>query len=162
MYNNLGNEKGEICNRNNCAGIISEHETETSCSCHSNPPCSHCTTDRNFCPECDWSAQEEQRINDQNYRDSDIYKQNQEYYKRQNNEWDKARKLFYEMYSGKVAAEKLIIRTEPHTHFTQKVFGVFPIGTETRSSLLHKVDGAFGGRWEKFNDYSFCYIAYTD
>lgn len=53
--------KGEICNRNGCKGIIEEGEKEGCCSCHINPPCSYCTTQTEYCPECGWSAEEEQR-----------------------------------------------------------------------------------------------------
>lgn len=55
-----GYSEGEICNRNGCEGIIKEHEKESSCSCHLNPPCSHCTTSSEYCPVCEWDGQEEQ------------------------------------------------------------------------------------------------------
>lgn len=158
----MGNEKGQRCDRNGCTGIIQEREADASCSCHIHPPCSHCTTDRHFCPECGWDAEEERQENYHKYINSDIYKKNQEYYHEQNEKWAADRKKFYEMYSGKMPVDKLRMRTEPHTHFTQKVYGVFPTGTETRSSLIDKVNGTFGGRWEHFSDHSFCFIAYTD
>lgn len=52
--------KGEQCNRNGCKGVIEEYEKKGSCSCHINPPCSYCTTLSEYCPECGWSAEDEQ------------------------------------------------------------------------------------------------------
>ena len=55
---NYGLLKGEVCNRNGCDGIII-HEREGSCSCHySNPPCSYCTDDSQYCPKCEWDNRE--------------------------------------------------------------------------------------------------------
>lgn len=53
--------KGETCNRDGCQGVIIENDEGGSCSCHINPPCDHCTTPREYCPECGWDALEEQR-----------------------------------------------------------------------------------------------------
>lgn len=53
--------KGEICGRDGCTGIIDAGEKEGCCSCHINPPCGYCTTQTEYCPECGWSAEEEQR-----------------------------------------------------------------------------------------------------
>lgn len=59
----IGYLEGERCNRNGCNGIIDEYESEYGCSCHlGNAPCGHCTTSREFCPECDWEGMEEQRF----------------------------------------------------------------------------------------------------
>lgn len=55
----LGCKKGERCNRGGCLGVLDEQEKE-GCSCHINPPCSSCTTDRRYCPICEWSGEEEQ------------------------------------------------------------------------------------------------------
>ena len=160
MENELGYVKGDKCNRNGCTGIIDEHEKEGSCSCHINPPCGYCTTDTGYCPVCEWESADDKAES----IDPEIKKRNQEYYARQMKEWDDARKAFYDMYNGNVTVDKLRLRTEAHTHFTQKVYGVFPVGTETIASLLPKVNGTFGGRFESFNQSRacFCYIAYTD
>lgn len=56
-YGTLGTEEGDVCNRDKCQGIIVEEDTESSCSCHLNAPCSYCTTDRHFCPECGWEGE---------------------------------------------------------------------------------------------------------
>jgi transcription initiation factor TFIIIB Brf1 subunit/transcription initiation factor TFIIB len=155
----LGLIKGELCNRNGCAGIIAEHDTDTSCSCHINPPCSHCVDDRNYCPVCDWQGIDEQK---QPAIDKEQQERNRLYYGKQNKEWQAARNLFYAKYTGKESIEKLEMRTESHTHFTQIVLGVFPEGTETRESIEQKAKGTFGGRFTFFGKNKFEYIAYTD
>lgn len=156
MNEEIGYETGEVCNRNRCIGIIVEHESDGSCSCHINPPCSYCTTDRHYCPVCDWQGIDDQR----GYGNSTP--QQVAYYKSEQESWNAARELFYKKYRGEELVDKLEIRTEPHTHFTQKVFGVFPQGTETKATLLPKITGTFGGRFTHFGGYSFEYIAYTD
>ena len=57
---NKGYSKGELCNRNGCNGIIEEPPKEGCCTCHINPPCSYCTTQTAYCPECGWSAEDEE------------------------------------------------------------------------------------------------------
>src|ERR1700744_4843755 len=56
----FGTEEGATCLRNGCQGVIAEHPVEN-CSCHISPPCGACTTPREYCPVCDWSAEEEDR-----------------------------------------------------------------------------------------------------
>jgi hypothetical protein len=56
----IGYEKGEKCNRSDCDGILEEYDTDTSCSCHISPPCSHCVNSRAYCPKCGWDAREEE------------------------------------------------------------------------------------------------------
>jgi len=52
--------KGEVCNRNGCCGVIDEHDSDSGCTCFINPPCSHCTDSRCYCPECGYDGREEQ------------------------------------------------------------------------------------------------------
>lgn len=54
-------------------------------------------------------------------------------------------------------------RIETHSNSSQKCIGVFPIGT-SREEVRKRVDGTFGGRFEKFDDKTgdFIFIAYTD
>lgn len=155
----LGYLKGDKCNRNECKGNIDEHDKDGSCRCHINPPCSYCTTDTAYCPECGW-----QPADDIKPVDPEIEKKNQEYYRKENERWREQRELFYRKYNGAEPITELEMRTESHTHFSQKVIGVFPPNTETRTSLLPKVNGTFGGRWESFipDRGSFSFIAYTD
>jgi len=52
----LGWEEGEVCNRDNCKGVIKRSEVEN-CDCHINPPCANCTDPSlQYCPECDWDG----------------------------------------------------------------------------------------------------------
>ena len=52
---------GDICGRDGCAGIIAEGDREHGCSCQFGAaPCSSCTTPREYCQECDWSAKDEE------------------------------------------------------------------------------------------------------
>jgi len=45
--------EGETCNRNGCTGIIKDAR-EGQCSCHINPPCGYCTSDKQYCDVCGW------------------------------------------------------------------------------------------------------------
>lgn len=158
-----GYSKGERCNRENCTGIIEEYEKEGSCSCHSNPPCGYCTEPNSYCNKCGWDAKEEQYEYDKVV--SDIAKNNEDFYQKQQKEFLEKQELFYKKYRGELPADKLEIMVEGHTHFTMKVIGVFPKGTETYNSLLSKVKGTFGGRFTTTideNSYKFEYISYTD
>ena len=56
-----GYTKGDKCNRNGCEGVIDEHDDGLSCSCHINPPCSHCENHDQYCPECGWSNVEDEK-----------------------------------------------------------------------------------------------------
>jgi len=59
-----GDVEGDLCNRVDgagemCAGALDCAPVEN-CSCHlGGAPCGACTTDRTFCPSCDWSALDE-------------------------------------------------------------------------------------------------------
>lgn len=152
--------KGEKCNRGDCEGIISEHDKDGGCSCYDNPPCSYCTEPNAYCPECEWSEEEETREYDK--IQSDYY---EEYNKRPEviEAKEKAaaeEKLFYKMYRGDIPVDKYRARHRNHTHFSQIIFGVHP--NMTMDELLKDVKGTFGGRFSKFDKYSFEYIVYTD
>lgn len=152
--------KGEQCNRNGCAGIIDEHSTETSCSCHINPPCSHCTDSREYCPVCEWEGTDERALASK--ETPEIQKRNAEHYRRQSEEFEQRRNSFLRKFQGHESITELEIWPEMHTHFSMIKKGVFPKGTETRSSIEPKVKGTFGGRFTRFTDTTFEYIAYTD
>lgn len=155
-----GKIKGDKCNRDGCEGIVDEHPTETQCSCHINPPCSHCVDSRDYCPVCGWEGSEEQAKAQK--IDSETQKRNREYYERENKKWSDLRESFYRKYNGNEGAEKLEMWSESHTHFTMIKRGVFPKGTESRASIEPKVKGTFGGRFTRFTETSFEYIADTD
>lgn len=156
MSMEIGYSAGEICNRDGCEGIICEHEKEGSCRCHISPPCSYCEYDNNYCPECDWQGREDQ-ISYKTLPSESI-----ERYKKETAELDEFYKTFWLMYRGKKEIEKLVIIHQSHTHFSQKLIGVFPKGTETRESIMEEVIGTFGGRFESFTETSFSFIEYTD
>lgn len=145
----LGYEKGEKCNRDGCIGIIKEHDSESCCSCHINPPCSYCTDSRSYCPECDWDGKEEQdEIENQRLKQ---YKENpiDTFYKvRTMNDLDRT---------------KIDYLSLSHTHFSMIKKGVFPEGT-TREEVIEKVKGTFGGRFKYFEEdrREFEYVSYTD
>lgn len=139
---NIGYEKGNICNRNGCQGIIDEHERH-SCNCHINPPCSACTENRRFCPVCDWNGSEEQK----EVPITNSYGQNTSIYKEKTiDDLDKT---------------KIDYLIKPHTNFSQIVEGVYPENT-TIEEVGNKVMGTFGGRFDYFEKGKFRYIAYTD
>lgn len=152
--------KGENCNRDDCEGIIDAHDRDGSCSCFNNPPCSYCTEPVSYCPKCEWEEREERDIYDDfqtKYWD-EYHKRPEIIAERLKREEDE--KLFYKMYRGDIPVEKYEARHRSHTHFSQVIFGVHP--NMTSSEILPKVIGTFGGRFSKFNNYSFEYIAYTD
>lgn len=135
---NLGYEKGDVCNRNGCTGIIEEYERR-GCSCHINPPCSACTEPRAFCSVCDWQEA------------ADVISSPTEY---KSLAW-KVRTL------NDLDKTKIDYLIKPHTHFSQICEGVYPEGT-IMAEVLEKVKGSFGGRFEYFGNGRFKYIAYTD
>lgn len=54
----VGMFKGERCRRHGCKGYI-EQRKKGPCSCHLHPPCASCVENREYCPVCDWDAEEE-------------------------------------------------------------------------------------------------------
>lgn len=146
----IGYEKGDICNRNGCIGIIDEHEKEGCCSCHINPPCSYCTEQSEYCLECGWEASEEQ---------TPIVK-----YASYNDYLDRVRKHDIDLslkMQKKLPITEFDYRCEGHTHFSMKKEGVYPDGM-TSKEVYEKVKGSFGGRFTYFDNNVFKFIAYTD
>ena len=137
-----GIEKGDVCNRNGCEGIIAEHDKEGSCSCHIHPPCGYCTTETAYCPVCNWDAKEQQRESEAS---RPVYKHT-EYKHKTFDDLDKT---------------KIDWICESHTHFSMIKRGVYPEGTEM-SDVAKLVKGTFGGRFSYFYNGDFKYIAYTD
>lgn len=155
----LGYAKGEICNREDCKGLIQEYNIDGGCSCHINPPCGYCTTPKEYCPECNWDAHEEQmeysRLSDEQYE------RNKKYYEEQNRAFKQKRNEFYEKFNGRIEPTEFEYRKESHTHFSMKVIGVHPEGFDL-SSVMDKIRGTFGGRFVFRDRTRFEYIAYTD
>jgi hypothetical protein len=137
----FGELEGETCWRNGCQGVIAETKVE-GCSCHINPPCSACTTPREYCPVCEWRAKDEDYLDyairiDMSSGEVD---------------WGKPRPL---------DPRKIDYRILPYCSSAQICEGVYPEGT-TSEQVLERVKGTFGGRFEHFGNGRFKYIAYTD
>lgn len=156
---NYGTEVGETCHREGCAGIIEQNEADGSCKCHINPPCSHCTTSREYCPECDWDAEDERIAKEKEYCE-----RNKDLYKNQHEAWEKRRSEFWAKYNSPDVADKFDWIDEAHTHFSMKKIGIFPPKEMSLIEVLDKIKGTFGGRFEYFDKVRgrFRYIAYTD
>lgn len=57
----VGEQIGEVCNRNGCKGVLEDSGAmdDVSCCCHlGNPPCSKCVYDPTYCPECEWEPEQ--------------------------------------------------------------------------------------------------------
>lgn len=150
----VGTETGEVCNRDGCTGTIQESAPHGSCSCHINPPCSHCVDDRHYCPECDWQGIDDQR----NYPISAAQSHYNMAMQHQDNYYDKIKKM---MRGELPIGDKPQYMSLGHTHFSMIKEGVYPAGM-TREQLLDEIKGTFGGRFEHFGNGKFKYIAYTD
>lgn len=137
-----GTANGEICNRNGCKGVISRHDSDSCCSCHLSAPCSYCTDSREFCSTCGWEGRDEQKEVVVNFTPAAY----QPFKLKTKIDLDKSKIDWY--YEG-------------HSHFSMKKIGVYPEGA-TRNEVEEKVKGTFGGRFERFGNGEFIYIAYTD
>lgn len=150
----FGDEEGATCGRNGCRGVIAQRAIEN-CSCHISPPCGACTTPREWCPGCDWSAEEEDRsfyFNE--LRCVAVSKE------------DAKLGMF-----GGVPLKKWNLRaldttkidyhSKSHSNSSMIREGVYPEGTR-QADVEDKVRGTFGGRFEQWGGGKFRYIAYTD
>lgn len=160
-----GYSLGETCNRDGCAGIIKEHDTDSCCSCHNNAPCSHCTTAREYCPECNWDAEEEQResyvpyvpTTEEEARWAADRKKQDEYAESWRRKW-----------IGEEEVLKIETRHESHTHFSQIINGVYPKSMPDMGAAEWIYENHYnkyfgGGRWNKYpSNGTFSWIQYTD
>lgn len=55
----IGYEKGDICNRDGCLGIMREEQDPCYCLAINNPPCSACEHSDLVCDICDFSLNED-------------------------------------------------------------------------------------------------------
>jgi hypothetical protein len=137
----LGYEEGSTCNRDGCKGVIAMHKSEH-CSCHIAPPCASCTAPRGFCPECDWQEEDDPLVI---MEVTTIYLP-----------WggvDRKKRI--------LDPTKIDWRVEMHSSSSQLCIGVYPEGA-TSKEVEARVKGTFGGRFNKFKDGHFEYVAYTD
>lgn len=144
----LGFDSGETCNRNGCIGVIEEGPREGDCSCHISPPCGNCTTPREYCPVCDWRlVDDETTFND--FKVGPV---------KPNGAWTHYR-------PRPLDPSKIDYRIRSHTNSSQICEGVYPPSndeTADRKAVLDRVRGTFGGRFERFGNGKFRYVAYTD
>lgn len=143
----FGEEEGETCWRNGCAGVIALKEKEEGCSCHINPPCHSCITPREHCPVCDWDAEEEEKAEYMNGFRMKVA--------------DDAVRTIISYERRPLDPRKIDYHSMSHSNSSMKKVGVYPEGT-TRTQVEALVKGTFGGRFESFGDGKFSYIAYTD
>lgn len=53
----FGQEEGQVCNRDNCKGIMKEYEREGCCTCFQGyAPCGYCCQNPYSCNECNEKA----------------------------------------------------------------------------------------------------------
>ena len=130
---------GETCNRYGCRGTILEGEKEgDGCSCHINPPCSYCTENVEYCPECGWDAKEEQDEYDKKNKPTqaqiDRWKEENEKYKKEQHE----RKELVDMaYAGNLQVDRIISYVTKSWHSGYAVKGCAPIGTSWEAVKIH-------------------------
>jgi len=129
-------EEGDPCPVEGCKGIL-VYPPVVNCSCHSSPPCSACVNNRLICPLCGW---QEERPYKQEAKQTHVPI------------LDRPRPL---------DPTKIDYRIKSHTSFSQICEGVYPPGTSSKD-VENVVRGTFGGRFERFGDGVFKYIAYTD
>lgn len=138
-----GCDEGEICGRNGCTAVIELKESDRSCSCHINPPCSACTEAREWCPECGYERKDDFVMNG--------YVVNQ----------NKTKDVFRCWEPRKLDDTKIDWHSKSHTSSSMIKEGVYPEGT-SMAEVRKLVDGTFGGRFERFGAGKFTFIAYTD
>jgi hypothetical protein len=150
----LGYVKGETCNRESCLGVIDATEKEGSCSCHISPPCGYCTEQTEYCPACEWSASEEEKRHQPTAEQLAAWE-------RERNEWAARHEEFLKKFHSLDPVSKFDYRAESHTHFSMRAYGMYPPDM-TAAQIADHVRGTFGGRFTRFGNGRFEYIAYTD
>lgn len=150
-----GYTDGDVCGRALCStmadgwplfcdGVIKMHASEN-CSCHIAPPCWSCTEVTAFCPACGWEESDDplcvHAVN--TYR------------------LDSSGFVYAERTRRVLDPTKIDYITTMHSSSSQKVTGVYPPGI-TQDQVRAVVKGTFGGRFSKFADGHFVFIAYTD
>jgi hypothetical protein len=142
-----GYEEGSMCCRSGCAGVISQRDPE-GCSCHINPPCGSCTEPREWCPECGWRlVDEETTFND--FKVGPV---------KANGAWTHYR-------PRPLDPAKIDWHSKSHTHSSMIKEGVYPPSGDDaadRRAVEAAVKGTFGGRFNRFENGRFEYVAYTD
>lgn len=109
------------------------------CACHINPPCSACTNRNLTCDTCGYEPEEPEAV------DIPI-----------------TSGLAMREYKPKpLDPSKIDYRTKMHTAGSMIKQGVYPAGT-SEEEVEQVVKGTFGGRFNRFGNGTFEYVAYTD
>ncbi len=143
-----GYEAGDVCGRNGCSGVIIEVDRREGCSCHINPPCGSCTEPREECPDCGWRMIDEET----SYNDFKVGPV------KANGAWASFR-------PRPLDPTKIDWRSKAHTSASMIKEGVYPQSGDDaadRSAVEAQVRGTFGGRFLRFGEGRFEYVAYTD
>ena len=154
MSQEFGLVEGDICGREGCQGTMRRVDDSESCSCHINPPCSHCTDASYECDECGEVEEPPPYIPKLKLTSQPnwpAYKTQDERY----NELDGS-SFGYAHFT--------------HSNSSMRKKGKCPLGL-TMDEVREKVNGTFGGRFERWfegvNQHGqkiifFDFIAYTD
>lgn len=146
---NLGLLEGETCNRNDCLGVMERIDTDSSCSCHIAPPCSHCVDACYICSECGFETEPPEPVSYSKTKNGGIPDE----YQRKKTD----RERFDEIPNG---VFKYV--TIPGTYYFMTYWGKFPEGWGRRD-ILEKFNTCFGYKWIKFpEDGEFKLKVYTD
>lgn len=148
----VGTFVGDVCARNGCGGVIAE-TAKGDCSCHISPPCGSCTEPREYCPECDWSAKDDERAFNEHLVRINPNNPNGAWMGWRKRPLDPS-KLDY--YSGAHVGSDGLAST-----CSMVKEGVYPEHM-TRADVEKVVRGTFGGHFASFGGGRFKYIAYTD
>ncbi|WP_137279257.1 hypothetical protein [Pseudomonas rhizoryzae] len=135
--------EGDICGRDGCQGLIKDHPVD-GCTCFICAPCSACTAERGYCPHCGWEAADDPLIR----RDMGPISLGAGF-------------AFVEPVRRVLDPSKVDFVIKLHTASSMIKEGVYPPHM-SRQEVEEKVRGTFGGRFNKFKDGFFEYVAYTD
>lgn len=154
MSEEFGLSEGETCGREGCQGTMRRVDDGESCSCHINPPCSHCTDASYECDTCG-EIEEPPPYLPESKPTSQLYLPKY--------------KTLDECYA-ELDGSSFGYVSFTHTHFSMRKKGKCPLGW-TMDVVREKVNGTFGGRFarwfEGINQHGqkiifFDFIAYTD
>lgn len=133
------NEEGDACGLDNCRGRLT-YGAVLECSCHISAPCTNCVDNPLTCPVCGWTETREptRRVVDIGCGIGEVTYR-----------------------PGPLDRTRIDYRTRTHSSCTMIKEGCYPEGA-TRRDVEMVVRGTFGGRFERFGNGTFRYIAYTD
>lgn len=142
MSEEFGYSEGDVCGRSGCYGVI-ELEKVENCSCHLSAPCwGHENADM-CCQECGWRAADDplcvREIERISLGDFPLIQ-------------TKPRVL---------DPTKIDYVCKLHSSSSMIKEGVYPLHMNS-AEVEKEVTGTFGGRFERFGNGHFKYIAYTD